>query len=324
MNGWLRRLHDHWFAPAPLRDLAVVRIVLVGMQLTLLLWPYLARKLGACLGCNPRYQLALMAIDGREFTPLPALKLLLLPLGWGARPGPELLETVWVVTAVAAVLALLGLLTRPSLLVLAAGSTLLVAHAYSYRERHHPEAMLTIMLWTLAFAPSGARWSLDALVRRWRGRPAGPDLSPHARWPLRLGQWLFVLMYLSAGTSKLLSGGIRWMNGYTLATHIADNALERGSALGVWVAQQLPMVQLLSICAFVFELGFVAVMLWPRLTWVFVLGGIALHAGIFLLQRAPFPQLIALYIVFIGELRRWRPRLPSPAVTEPAPSASQG
>jgi hypothetical protein len=324
MNGWLRRLHDHWFAPAPLRDLATVRIVLVGMQLTLLLWPYLARKLGACLGCNPRYQLALMAIDVREFTPLPALKLLLLPLGWGARPGPELLETVWVVTAVAGVLALLGLLTRPSLLVLAAGSTLLVAHAYSYRERHHPEAMLTIMLWTLAFAPSGARWSLDALVRRWRGHPAGPDLSPHARWPLRLGQWLFVLMYLSAGTSKLLSGGIRWMNGYTLATYIADNALERGSALGVWVAQQLPMVQLLSIGAFVFELGFVAVMLWPRLTWVFVLGGIALHAGIFLLQRAPFPQLIALYIVFIGELRRWRPRIPSPAPREPAGAVSHG
>lgn len=324
MNRWLRRLHDHWFAPAPLRDLAAVRIVLVGMQLTLLLWPHLARKLGACLGCNPRYQLALAAIDAREFTPLPVLKLLLLPLGWGARPGPELLHTVWVVTAVAGGLALLGLLTRPSLLVLAAGSTLLVAHAYSYRERHHPEAMLTIMLWTLAFAPSGARWSLDALMRRWRGGPAGPDLSPYARWPLRLGQWLFVLMYLSAGTSKLLSGGIRWMNGYTLATYIADNALERGSALGVWVAQQLPMVQLLSIGAILFELGFVAVMLWPRLTWVFVLGGIALHTGIFVLQRAPFPQLIALYIVFIGELRRWRPRLPTPGTTEPAASSSQG
>jgi hypothetical protein len=315
VSGWLSRLHDHWFAPAPLRDLAAVRIVLVGMQVTLLLWPFLARKLGACAGCNPRYQLALTAIDAREFTPLPALKVLLLPLGWGARPGAELLDTVWVVTAVAGMFALLGVLTRPSLLILAAGSTLLVAHAYSYRERHHPEAMLTIMLWTLAFAPSGARWSVDALLRRRRGGSAAPDLSLHARWPLRLGQWLFVLMYLSAGTSKLLNGGIRWMNGYTLAAYIADNALERGAGLGVWVAQQLPLVQLLSIGAIVFELGFVAVMLWPRLTWVFVLGGVALHGAIFLLQRAPFPQLIALYIVFIGELRRWRPALllpPSP------------
>jgi hypothetical protein len=312
VKGWLRRLDDHWFAPAPLRDLATVRVVLIGMQVTLLLWPYLARKLGSCTGCNLGHQLRLTGIDAQEFTPLPALKLLLLPLGWGVRPGPELLEVVWVVTVGAGVLALFGLLTRPSLLILAAGSTLLVAHAYSYRERHHPEAMLTIMLWTLAFAPSGARWSLDALIRHWRGRGPGPDLSPHARWPLRLGQWLFVLMYLSAGTSKLLSGGVRWMNGYTLAAYIADNALERGSALGVWVAQQLPLVQLLSIGAIVFETGFVAVMLWPRLTWPFVLGGMALHAGIFALQRAPFPQLIVLYIVFIGELRRWRPRLIAP------------
>jgi hypothetical protein len=320
VRGWLRRLHDHWFGPAPLKDLAAVRIVLAGMQLTLLLWPYLARKIGSCTGCNLGHQLRLTAIDAHEFTPLPALKLLLLPLGWGARPGPEFLELVWVVTAVAGALALLGLLTRPSLLILAAGSTLLVAHAYSYRERHHPEAMLTIMLWTLAFAPSGARWSLDALIRQWRGSAAGPDLSPHARWPLRLGQWLFVLMYLSAGTSKLLSGGIRWMNGYTLASYIADNALERGSALGVWVAQQLPLVQLLSIGAIGFEVSFLAVMLWPRLTWAFVLGGIALHTGIFLLQRAPFPQLIALYIVFIGELRRWRPQVAVRVPREPMPA----
>ena len=306
MNSWRKRLHDHWFAPAPLRDLAAVRTVLVGMQLTLLLWPYLARKVGACAGCNLAYQLRLSGIDSHEFFPLPALKVLLLPLGWGVRPNAELLETVWFATIVAGVFALAGLLTRPSLLVLAAGSTLLVAHAYSYREYHHPEAMLTIMLWTLALAPSGARWSLDALIGRWRNGVA-PEFSPHARWPLRLGQWLFVLMYLSAGTSKLLNGGIRWLNGYTLAAFIGDNALERGSALGVWIAQQLPLLQLLSVGSLGLELGFIAVMLWPRYTLLFVLGGIALHTGIFVLQRAPFPQLIALYSVFIGQLRQQPP-----------------
>jgi hypothetical protein len=248
---------------------------------------------------------------------------LLLPLGWGVRPTPELLEAVWVVTVIAGTLAFLGLLTRPSLLILAMGSTLLVAHAYSYRERHHPEAMLTIMLWTLALAPSGARWSLDALVQRCRGRAGVPDASPHARWPLRLGQWLFVLMYLSAGTSKLLNGGTRWVNGYTLAAHVGDNALERSAALGIWVAQQLTLTQLLSIGALAFELSFVAVMLWPRLVWIFVLGGIALHTGIFLLQRAPFPQLIALYVVFLPQLRRCWSGAPAARGSDAGPIAAR-
>jgi predicted DCC family thiol-disulfide oxidoreductase YuxK len=319
MRGWLRKVYDHWFAPAPLEDLALVRIVLVAMQLSLLLIPFFSVQVGACPGCDPEYQAWLTVIDDREFAPLPALKVLLWPFGWGVRPEPMLLQAVWLATVTAGVLALVGLYTRPSLLVLAAGSTLLVSHAYSYHEGHHPEALLTIMLWTLALAPSGARRSLDHLRYRVRhaiasGRfepePPGPTLSPHARWPLRLGQWLLVVIYLSAGTSKLLNGGLEWFNGYTLAYYIGDDALERGSALGVWLAQHVLLVQLISIGAIAVELGFGGVLLWPRLVWLFVLAGIGLHVGIYVLQRAPFPQLIALYVVFVGELRQAWQRSP--------------
>jgi predicted DCC family thiol-disulfide oxidoreductase YuxK len=316
MTRWLKRLHDHWFAPAPLADLALVRITLAAMQLALLLIPFLSVEVGACPGCNPDYQVWLTAIDDREFTPLPALKVLLSPFGWGVRPEAMLVQAVWLATVAAGVLALVGLYTRPSLLVLAIGSTLLVSHAYSYNEGHHPEALLTIMLWSLVLAPSGARRSLDHLrfrVRhtlaggRFEPEPPGPALSPHARWPLRLAQWLLVLIYLSAGTSKLLNGGLQWFNGYTLAYYIGDDALERGSALGVWLAQHVMLVQLISVGAIAIELGFGGVMVWPRLVWLFVLAGIGLHVGIYVLQRAPFPQLIALYVVFAGELREsWR------------------
>ena len=312
MKRWLKRVHDHWFAPAPLEDLALVRVTLVSVQLSLLLFPFFSLAVGACPGCDRDYQAWLTAIDVREFAPLPALKLLLSPFGWGVRPEPMLLQATWIATVVAGLLALVGLYTRPSLLVLAAGSTLLVAHAYSYREGHHPEALLTIMLWTLALAPSGARWSIDHLrfrvrhtlaSRRFEPDRAGPSLSPHARWPLRLAQWLLVLIYLSAGTSKLLNGGLQWFNGYTLAYYIGDDAIERGSALGLWLAQHVVLVQLISIGAIATELGFGGVLLWPRLVWLFVLAGIGLHVGIYVLQRAPFPQLIALYVVFVGELR---------------------
>ena len=55
-------------------------------------------------------------------------------------------------------------------------------------------------------------------------------------------------------------------------------------------------------------------MLVPGLTWVYVLGGTALHAGIWTAQGVKFGQFIVLYIVFIEALRRnwrdWRRRRP--------------
>ena len=306
-----RRLHDHWFAPAPLADLALVRVVLAATQLTLLLVPWLASDVGICLGCDPAFHHWLGGVSTDQFQPLPVLKLLLAPFGWGVRPSTGLLDAVWLTGVAAAVTSLLGLFTRASLLLLAGASTLLVAHAYSYGEQHHAEALITIALWTIALAPSGAAWSLDDLRARLRRAArgerftphAGPRLSPHARWPLRLIQWLLVLIYLSAGTAKLANGGLEWFNGYTLAFYVADDAIDRGSALGVWFASQITLLKLVAIGAVVTELGFGGVMVWPRLTWLFILAGIGLHGGIYVLQRAPFPQLVALYAVFVGELR---------------------
>jgi predicted DCC family thiol-disulfide oxidoreductase YuxK len=63
------------------------------------------------------------------------------------------------------------------------------------------------------------------------------------------------------------------------------------------------LLQLLSIGAVAIELGFGAILVWPGLAWVLVLSAAGLHTGIYLLQRAPFPQFLALYCVFVGALR---------------------
>jgi len=319
MKGLLRRLHDHWFAPAPLEDLALVRIVLVTAQLILLLTPYLSDEVGACLGCSVQYQHFLTSVDRSYFDPIPALKLLLLPFGGAdARPDPMFLHAVWVAAVATGVTGLLGAFTRPSLLVFAAANTLLVAHSYSYGEFHHPEALMTIALWTIALGPSGARRSVDELLFRLRfartamrfePRPREPSMSDMARWPLRLIQWMFGLIYFSAGICKLANGGLRWLNGYTLAYAVASDGLDRGSSLGVWFSHQIGALRLLSVFTILFELGFFVVLIWPGLTLLFVLAGIAVHVGIYATQRAPFPQLVVLYIVFIEQLRRQIPLL---------------
>jgi len=323
MSRVLARLDRHWFAPARLTDLALMRVTLVGFQLLLLLWPALSREVGACPGCDLGDQLGLTKLSASQYLPLPTLKVLLLPFGWGVRPEPMFLHAVWLAAVVTGGFALIGLFARPSLLVFAASNTLLIAHSYSYNEGHHTEALFTIGLWALALSASAATWSIDALresvrrsVREMRFEPKSsePRLSPFVRWPLRLMQWLLAMAYLSAGISKLRNGGLEWMNGYSLAYLIGKDAVERGSALGVWLAGQVPLLRVLSVIAVATEVGFVGALLVPRFTLLFLLAGAGLHAAIYITQRAPFPQFIVLYVVFIEALRAYPPwrRIPKP------------
>jgi len=316
MTALLERLDRHWFAPARLTDLALARIVLVGFQLILLLVPALSETIGACTGCSLRYQLWLTTLDSSQYHPIPTLKVLLFPFGWGARPDAMFLHALWLGAIVSGICALVGLYTRPSLLFFAAANTLLVAHAYSYNEAHHTEALMTIAFWALAFGPSGAAWSLDELrgrvrcaasTMRFEPQSAEPRKDPLARWPLRLMQWLLVLSYVSAGISKLRNGGLEWFNGYTLAYLVGADGVQRGSASGVWLAQQIPLLRIFSVVAVATELGFVGAVLLPRFAWLFLLAGAGLHTAIYLTQRAPFPQFIALYVVFVETLRMYPP-----------------
>ena len=299
MRSILRALDCHFFTPERLSDLALMRIVCVGATL-LFFFPSL------------QHQLYVARADQSLFQPLPALKVLLLPLGWGVRPSPTLLQWVWTGTIVAGVAALIGLFSRPALLLFAAGNTLMVAHRYSYAEVHHPEALLTITLWLLAVSPSAAVLSLDALLRRVRTaggsmhvEPPAQTLpeSPFARWPLRTVQWLLVLVYLSAGLSKLAAGGLDWFNGYTLSYYFAQDALRWGSPVGLWLAGQPEIASVLSVGAVVFELTFVLAILVPRLAPVYLLWGVATHGLIYLAQRAPFFQYYALFFAFIESVR---------------------
>jgi predicted DCC family thiol-disulfide oxidoreductase YuxK len=80
----------------------------------------------------------------------------------------------------------------------------------------------------------------------------------------------------------LLTDGLRW-----------------GSDLGVWLAHNHTMAVLSSLMAVGFEATFFLVLIFPQLVWIYIPLGASLHIGIYLAQRAPFFQFIALYAVFI-------------------------
>jgi hypothetical protein len=67
--------------------------------------------------------LRLTRLPADWFVPIRVLKVLMLPFGWGARPGAALIVVAWIVCGVAGMGALVGAYTRRSLLVFAAAST---------------------------------------------------------------------------------------------------------------------------------------------------------------------------------------------------------
>jgi len=110
---------------------------------------------------------------------------------------------------------------------------------------------------------------------------------------------MYVLIYTSAAISKLGKGGLDWMNGYTLQYFMFQDALRWGSDLGLLIASSFVLSLVLSWFAILFESTFFLVLPLPKLALVYIPMGIAMHTAIYLTQRAPFPQFIVLYSVFV-------------------------
>jgi uncharacterized membrane protein YphA (DoxX/SURF4 family) len=113
--------------------------------------------------------------------------------------------------AVAAVAMSLGLLTR-----LATATTFVIV-AYnlflSTTHFHNNRAYLVIVLGLLAVAPCGRELSVDAWLRRRRGRPALDPSAP--AWPLWLLRFECAAVYGASGLSKLVDpdwfgGTVTW------------------------------------------------------------------------------------------------------------------
>jgi vitamin K-dependent gamma-carboxylase len=128
---------------------------------------------------------------------------------------PELPEGLYIallcLAAVAAVAMSVGLLTR-----LATTATFAIV-AYnvflSTTHFHNNRAYLIVVLGVLAVAPCGRELSLDAWIRRRRGRPALDPTAP--AWPLWLLRFECAAVYGASGLSKLVDpdwfgGTVTW------------------------------------------------------------------------------------------------------------------
>jgi hypothetical protein len=148
-------------------------------------------------------------------------------------PHDVYLALLWVAVG-AAVAMSLGFVTR-----LATATTFAIV-AYnlflSTTHFHNNRAYLVIVLGLLAVAPCGRELSVDAWIRRRRGRPAVDPSAP--AWPLWLLRFECAAIYGASGLSKLLDPD--WFGGtVTWQRVVQDRAELDASALPHWAVSIL-------------------------------------------------------------------------------------
>lgn len=291
MNTLAAKWNNYWFKSLPYEYLSITRILAVTTQLILF---YIF---------DPGRPVYTELIKTHEiYWPLPVLRILTLPLGWGWMPTLPVLDVIYWGVLVFGILSLMGYKTNFSLGIFTVGSVFLQAFLYSFNDMHHGEAIMMFALMALTLSPSGKTLSMDAYLS---GHKYQGQQSPYARWPLLLIQWIIVLLYFSAAYIKLDNSGLQWMNGHSLQYYLVQDGLKNNIPLGLWLARQHNLVSILSVFTILFEAGFVFCMFYRKLLWVALPMGLGFHLGIWFAMRAPFFELMVLYIAFLP----WIPRI---------------
>ena len=194
LSAWNR----FWFAPVAPYALAVCRLTACAALLSFML-------------AEPAWvatsQLGVLGDLPHEFwRPIPALDV----IGVGP-PSAANITAAFGLTLTAVVLLALGLFTRVSSVACAAGAFYLLAVRNSWGKIYHDYHVLVVILLVLAVSECGDALSLDSYRRKRSGKPA-PEPSLQYRWPVKLIQLSYALMFAFAAYNKLAEGdGVEWV-----------------------------------------------------------------------------------------------------------------
>lgn len=291
VGGWRK----FWFSDGSYFDLAIVRIMAVGLQCYVLLL------------AGPGAYDSLASLPSSLYHPIPILRVLMFPFVGAdiVRPDTALLVQCYWITLLAGFAGLAGFATNLSLLVFAVGNIFLQSYSYSFQDYHHPDAIMMVALCALALAPCGRVLSMDSILNAQRHRANGVTVSlldykgSDATWAIKFIQCFFSLMYLSAVASKFIVSGLDWANGYTLQYYYVQDGTRWESSLGLWASQHHFLVFLSQWVVLLFQATYFLIIFFPKLRWFYLPVGLCFHIGIYLTLRAPFPEWMIFYAAYI-------------------------
>jgi len=267
----LRAFDGYWFAPAPARRLALLRLLVGGFALSFL------------VGRLPS-NLNVAGFVRAEFVPTGVVKLFL--------RAPLASEVVIGLACLAPVLAVpfvLGFAYRVTAPLFALVLLWVTTYRNSWGMLFHTENLLVLHVLVLVASPAADALSIDA-----RGRPL-PEPSGAYGWPARAMTWATTICYVLAGLAKLKLAGPVWLEGDLLRAQIAyDNLrkIELGSgysSLGAALVHYQAPFLFLAVLTVALELGAPVALIGRRVALVWALAAWGFHVGVAALMAIPFP-----------------------------------
>lgn len=298
----MRRVIDRFFfAPATATNLGVLRI---GLFATAALW---------ALQENVEGDARAAAVYWRPTSFFKALD---------GPPSAGALRAVQVALICSALFAAVGLFTRASQLVATPLAVFLFGFDSNFGKINHRSILLVLILLALLPARVGDGVSLDRLIaaaRTGRAEPPGP--APSYRWPVALAQTTVVSVYLFAGLSKILNGGLGWFSAESFQRFIYARVdqLADPPAAGLWLASHPALAQATAIASVAFELSMVLIVVRPIFRRLAVPGLIAFHEATRIFTRIDFRRTLCVAILPLIDYeavgRRLRARVTRPRLT---------
>lgn len=181
------------------------------------------------------------------------------------------------------------------------------------------DTLLRVTGFFLIFAPAGAAFSIDRLLRIWKGKE-GSEIQPSSPWAQRIIQFQMALVYLVTVWWK--STGPSWIDGTALHYVYQLDEFQR-FPMPAWVQSPI-MVKLGTWMTLVIEFSLGSVVWFKELRYPILLFGVFLHLTLEYAMNVPLFQFIILsvYVTFIDPAdlaRTWKwirnrvaPRLGAP------------
>jgi hypothetical protein len=206
-----------------------------------------------------------------------------------AIPPVEVILAVQVVGTVAAVLVVVGWRERGTLL-LAWGSLLFLAGLRASRGKiQHNDVLLLLVGVAFLLAPIGQR-----LLDQRRSKVNG--------WPIRTALAVVAIVYFLTGFQKVVTSGPAWVLSDNLR-NVMYTAPFSGRAptdsVALFIADHAWLAHLAAGATLAIELGFISILVWPRVRPLFVIAAVALHTSIWLTHGLDYAAWAAVVVVVL-------------------------
>ncbi|HUA21676.1 MAG TPA: HTTM domain-containing protein [Bryobacteraceae bacterium] len=236
---------------------------------------------------------------------------------------PAITTSVYAIFLVSTLCMLLGLFGRFAAAVTATSAVYLISPLFLYGKVDHLYHHLIFFSVICAVFPSTDALSADVWIR---SRTSGALYKMGRQAGLSYGfamrsLWLYVaLSYYFPGLWKFSRGWLTWLSGNALEDHIAFGGYGVSwNPLELWFLQHRLAMSVSSSLVVCFELGFVFLILFPRLRPLAGLAGLAFHAAVYLVLGITFVALATCYVIFFDWTAIFRLQTaPATGITSPA------